>query len=308
MDHPNSHFHQQIFAKTKYTIRVARSHHDTMKFAFLAIVAVPLISNLITAWNVDSRCTRRRELEGSRFEEAEQRHETKISGRKLRGPDDGHLEVDRLDVSNSEAVGEAATEAVDIRRELQSPIVFQLKMYWKEGYCWQEEWDERRYRWCLQCEGSTCSENDYLLIKECSSSSRQRFIYQGGKLKPYTRQDLCWTRTLVNAHQLKPCGNDDTQFIKGLQYDGNFEIHPNGFPDDCLTCQHHPKSGEIIRRSDCEVARNDKNGLWVMINKEGENDGGVGDNGGNGGVSSGNAQDNGREYCDFIECGLCEGM
>lgn len=83
-------------------------------------------------------------------------------------------------------------------------------------------------------------------------------------------------------------------------------MHPNGFPDDCLTNQHHPKSGEIIRCSHCEVARNDKTSLWVMINKEGGGVGGDGGGGDNGG-GSGNTQDNGREHCDSTECGLCQG-
>jgi hypothetical protein len=183
-------------------------------------------------------------------------------------------------------------------------------MYWEEGYCWQEEWDERR--WCLQCAGGSCGENDNLVIEECSSSDDQRFVYQGEKLKPYTRQDLCW-----NAHQLKPCGDDDTQLIKGLQYDGNFEMHPNGNSDDCLVNQdHHPKSGETVLPSSCATARYDKTSLWVMINKGGGGDGGGDDGGGSGGGGDGGggggggtqADFKGSEYCDSTECGLCQGM
>lgn len=31
---------------------------------------------------------------------------------------------------------------------------FQIKMHWEEGFCWQEEWRERK--WCWQCEGGNC--------------------------------------------------------------------------------------------------------------------------------------------------------
>jgi uncharacterized membrane protein YgcG len=284
-----------------------------MKLSFISIAAVTVISNLATAWEVDSRCTGRRELEDVRFglNEAEQRHHVKISGTKLRGADHNPLEEDWLDASNVKVVGGAVGEVVDFRRELQSSTVFQLKIYWQEGYCWQDEWNERR--WCLQCEGSSCGENDYLLIRECSSSSKQRFVYQDGKLKPNTSQDLCWTRTGRNAHQLKSCGNNDKQLINGLKYSGNFEMHPNGYPDDCLTQQHHPKDGEIVRGQSCSLARNDKTSLWVMINKDsggGGGGGGGGSDGGGGGSSSGGgtrARDRGSEYCDTTKCGLCEG-
>jgi hypothetical protein len=277
-----------------------------MKLAFISIVAGVLIINFATAWDEDGRCTRRRELEGVHFDLNEQEGllNAKVSEANLRGHVDGTLEVDALYASDVEIVGEAAEEAVDIQRKLAS-TVFQLKMYWKEGYCWQEEWKERK--WCLQCQGGSCGENDYLLIETCSSSSSQKFVYEGEQLKPYTRQELCWERTGRNAHQLKKCSSSSTQIIKGLKFDGNFEMHPNGYPDDCLTNQHHPKSGEIIRGQSCSLARNDKTSLWVMINKDGSG-GGDGGGGGGGGGGGTQARDKGSEYCDTNSCGLCEVM
>jgi hypothetical protein len=320
-------------------------HHslcDAMKLAFLVIAVGTAIRNLASAWDVSSRCTRRRKLEAFRFDlsEAEQRHNTKISEKNLRGPLDGpleayaprgsddfirsdfikakrqhdtkisgknsraplddSLEVDNVHESHVDAIGEAVGQAVDIHRKLQS-TAFSLKMYWQEGYCWQEEWDERK--WCLECQGSSCGEGDYLVIETCSSSSTQKFVYEGENLKPYTSQDLCWERTGRNAHQLKKCASSSEQIIKGIKFDGNFEMHPNGYSDDCLTNQHHPKSGEIIRGQSCSAARNDKTSLWIMINKDGSNGGDDGDE--NGG--SGNSSDRGREYCDSTTCGLCEG-
>jgi hypothetical protein len=134
-----------------------------------------------------------------------------------------------------------------LHRKLDELDVIQLQMYWQEGTCWQAEWRPRE--WCLRCEGSTCQKDDYLVLDECSSSSRQRFIYQkypgtgGGKIMPFTNQDLCWTRTRVNAHQLKPCGNQtyvdrqglDIQIIVGLDLDAPSELHPNGIYDKCMS-------------------------------------------------------------------------
>lgn len=102
--------------------------------------------------------------------------------------------------------------------------------------------------WCLRCEGSTCEPDDYLVLDECGSSSRQRFIYKpvpgsgGGKISPYTKPDLCWTRTRVNAHQLRPCGvktyvdryDHDIQIIIGFENDVPFELHPNGITEKCM--------------------------------------------------------------------------
>lgn len=133
-----------------------------------------------------------------------------------------------------------------VHRKLSELDVFQLQMYWEEGACWQAEWRSRE--WCLRCEGSTCQEDDYLVLEECSSSSRQRFVYQqypgsgGGKIMPFTNQGLCWTRTRVNAHQLRPCGNHayvdrqglDIQIIVGLNLDIPSELYPNGIYDKCM--------------------------------------------------------------------------
>ena len=288
-----------------------------MKLTFISIAAVTFISD-VAPWNVDDRCTRR-QLEEFRFDpnKAGQEQSTKIAQKIRRAPSGGPLSTDLHYVSDVvQVVGEDVGGAVNDRRELQSSTEFQLKMYWEAGYCWQEEWDERL--WCLQCEGGSCSESDKLVIEECSSSSSQCFVYQGEKLKPCTRQGLCW-----NGEQLKPCDDsDDMQLIKGLQYDGNFEMHPNGNPDDCYAnYHHHPKSGEKVGRLSCATAQTDKTSLWVMINKGGGGDsggsggdggsggGGEGGGGGDSGGSGGNQADfRGSEYCDSIECGLCQGM
>ena len=149
-------------------------------------------------------------------------------------------------------------------------------MYWEEGYYWQEEDFERR--WCLNCQSGSCEEGDALDIQKCADGSdEQRFIYEevpgsgGGRIKPFTRQDLCWTSLGDDrsGHELTPCDLNCRQIILGLQYEGRFEMNPNGRINDCLVQHHHPKKGEVVHANDCVSSRGDTTSFWVMINKEG---------------------------------------
>jgi hypothetical protein len=125
-------------------------------------------------------------------------------------------------------------------RHLNNITNFQIKMYWEEGYCWQEEWEERE--WCLECEAS-CGQDDHIWLQKCDEGEvKQRFTYENinqtikaVKIKPLNRQDLCWTRTGINEMQLKPCGDSykdeegrDLQILIGFEEIGKFELHPNG--------------------------------------------------------------------------------
>jgi hypothetical protein len=163
---------------------------------------------------------------------------------KTNDQNDRHARADRPSstsvISSTRSLSGTMTYA---NRDLESLAVFQIKMYWEEGYCWQEEWNKRR--WCLECKGSSCDEDDYLWLQECSSSSMQKFIFEpvagtgGGKIIPYSRLDLCWTRTRVNAHQLKPCGDNTMDsrgralnVLIGFTFDSEFELHPNGYHNE----------------------------------------------------------------------------
>jgi hypothetical protein len=119
-------------------------------------------------------------------------------------------------------------------RELEETY-FQLKLYHEPGYCWQSEWEDRV--WCAECT-KECEEWDYLEIQKCDSAeNKQYFTYEampngvGGRIKPMTNLSLCWERTRVNAHQLKPCDDIDgvvnvTQIVRDFDYSDKFELHP----------------------------------------------------------------------------------
>jgi hypothetical protein len=108
-----------------------------MKFAFISIPAIALLNNLAAAWNVDSRCTKRRELEGFPFDPNEPDLRL-IEDKEEKFPLDPsgiNLSTTMLSTKNLRGTNAHA------HRELESLTAFQLKMYWEEGYCWQEEWD-----------------------------------------------------------------------------------------------------------------------------------------------------------------------
>ena len=190
-------------------------------------------------------------------------------------------------------------------------VTFQLKMYWEEGYYWQEESFERK--WCLECDGA-CSPGTLLDIQRCDSSSKQRFVYEevpgsgGGRLKPRSRQDLCWTRQGTQVHELEPCDLNCRQIILGIQYEGKFEMHPNGRPLDCLEQHHHPRAGEVVRAKDCIESRGDDTSYWIMINKRGGNYTDVDEEEEE--LLRGNytITDFGNDFCDDDnKCSLCQG-
>jgi hypothetical protein len=204
-----------------------------MTFSYKLISTIALLSGLVAAWDVDDRCLRRREREGFPFDSSE-------PDTSLTEDEKESIPFDSSMVSSTKRLRGSNPYA---NRDLESLTVFQVKMYWEEGYCWQEEWKERS--WCWECEGGSCGENDYLWLQECSSSSSQKFLYEpvagsgGGSIKPYSSLDLCWTKTRVNAHQLKPCGDNytdsrgrDQQVLIGFAFDSEFELHPNGYHDE----------------------------------------------------------------------------
>lgn len=137
---------------------------------------------------------------------------------------------------------------------------------------------------------------------------------------PVTKPHLCWTRTRVNAHQLKPCGTNaytdaqgrDVQIIVGFDINSPSELHPNGLPNKCMDNHHDPKADELVRAGSCEEARKNKTNKWQAINKSGS--GTVVEPAT---ILSLGPQDEddewpevqplGKDYCNDKKCGLCQG-
>ena len=163
---------------------------------------------------------------------------------------------------------------MDHSNDVELVYRFNLRLYWGgPDYCWQEESIERR--WCLECPGNMCNENDILWITECNTTdTKQHFVWIGedderGRLSPYTRPDLCWQRipemSTMLQFKLRSCNEtENLQLFSGFNMTKQFELHPEGQPNSCMTNDHHPRAGEFIYSEPCDIARFDNTSQWIV--------------------------------------------
>lgn len=170
-----------------------------------------------------------------------------------------------------EGVKDYCIDPRDDPLELNSDT-FYIKLFWREGYTWQEETVERK--WCWQCEGSRCNVGDRMKISRCDDGNDEfNFIKQdnGIQIKVFDR-DLCLEMDSSGARDLLVVEGCDASKMEqrflpgtpgdGLSFDGDrFELRPVS-KEGCFTQQHHPKEGEDIFLHDCVVARNDRTSFW----------------------------------------------
>jgi len=214
-----------------------------------SLLTTALIISTAFAWELDSRCPgdSRRLEEDSESPYIHQLAETKDAymTRSLRGT------------------------PAETNRALLS--TFQLKMYWEEGFCWQQEWIERR--WCMSCQGEKCTKGEHLWIQFCDEGdATQKFTYLpvsgsgGGQLKTETA-NLCLERVTDKIHLLAECKGSDSnnQIFTGIKTDGSrFHLKPKGEESKCLTNKaHYPKDGELIWAVACSLAENTHTGEWT---------------------------------------------
>jgi hypothetical protein len=94
--------------------------------------------------------------------------------------------------------------------------------------------------WCVECEyhssssGSSCREGDMLVVDDCGSSPRQRFIMDGNRISPHGSPDLCLQRSDNNV-RLRDCSSSvSRQQWYGVDENDEFELYTgsNGRDDD----------------------------------------------------------------------------
>lgn len=218
---------------------------------FLITLCLLMVLSLANSWRDDDRCFTSHHLE-------HQIHRDTLF-------DIEDLTEETIEESDSSA--RLLTES-----ELQGGRRFNLKMHWKEGYCWQHEWIERR--WCMECAGSDCNEDDVLEIQVCETSStsskRQEFKWLpaeekgAGRLK-VSNKNLCLERVSVNFFKLKPCTVSVKQILVGFKADGPFELHPQGDENKCLNQHHHPKPFEEVYTTTCSLAKLYYTNQWEAV-------------------------------------------
>lgn len=158
-----------------------------------------------------------------------------------------------------------------VNQERKLRASFQLKMFWREGICWQSEWTERK--WCMSCEGDTCGAGEQLWIEFCDSSKVvQKFDFipvngtTVGKIKTVSA-DLCLERINDEEIRLNSCASvSDKQSFTAFQRGDIFELSPLGHRHQCLVNKkHHPKQREVIYVTSCKIARTYRTSAWVAF-------------------------------------------
>jgi hypothetical protein len=147
-----------------------------------------------------------------------------------------------------------------------TPDFFRIKLYWQEGYYWQEESFERKF--CMKCKNE-CFEGNRLYITECSSySSHFDYVEVGSSAEVLIKvsgKDLCFERanrvvSLATCNETLPT---QRWFAKDGSFEGDkVEISQRGFENFCMTQHHHPKHGEEIYMDRCANAIRDNTQFW----------------------------------------------
>lgn len=144
---------------------------------------------------------------------------------------------------------------------------FKLKMYWEEGYYWQEESFERK--WCMRCRGGSCSSGDKIYIEECDDDGVERFDFD------YVNRDEVLIKINGSDRCLERAGRDiyvrSCDSGKSLQRwwaktgdfdESRFEISQLGATNLCVTQRHHPKPDEEVELEPCTQARESQTSFW----------------------------------------------
>ncbi|KAL3939442.1 MAG: hypothetical protein SGBAC_005844, partial [Bacillariaceae sp.] len=169
---------------------------------------------------------------------------------------------------------------------------FQIRLYWEEGYYWQEDRDEMFY--CMECadcdeystgdgddadcrsRGSSsarCREGHLIWVEWCNRRDYQFEIIQHYDSSNQVRvhgTDLCFSTVRNRYLELRPCQKSDAlQLWSPIADTKRFELRPfdqrNWTRDEarCLSQQHHPKSEELVALHSCAEARQDETVYWT---------------------------------------------
>lgn len=170
---------------------------------------------------------------------------------------------------------------------------FQLRLYWKSGYNWQES-DEETW-WCMECakcdshtledgvdadcvvagsSGSSCREEHNLWIRKCKDDRRD-FKFNiitnpgSGDQVRVAGTNLCLSTVNNKYLELKSCNEASSrQLFAPIENLSKFLLRPynqRNWTDNvakCVSQLHHPKDKEVLGLHHCERARNDQTMYW----------------------------------------------
>ena len=168
-----------------------------------------------------------------------------------------------------------------------SEVGFRLRLFWDDGYFWQERRTETW--WCMCCaDNNKCKRNSKLQIDDCRNASRSTRFAVKRINENYQASDVHWRPCpcvslllifpqfrVVNSNycmqkmrgrsiRLKPCSNrNKLQQFKDYSPTEKFDLRPVRYPSRCLSQHHHPKQGEEIYAETCSKAHRHDTGYWI---------------------------------------------
>mmetsp|Transcript_12561 Transcript_12561/g.26401 ORF Transcript_12561/g.26401 Transcript_12561/m.26401 type:complete len:189 (+) Transcript_12561:141-707(+) len=145
-------------------------------------------------------------------------------------------------------------------RELNS--YFNLRLFWKRGYRWQESSSEKK--WCMQCTLSGCPEGSSIKIDTCDrSDSRQQFYFDNRRIRSRKNKQVCLERQ-GRSIKLDQCNNSSSQKWSGLFESREFQLRIPGSSNKCASQHHHPKAHERVYMESCKLSVENKTDKWIV--------------------------------------------
>lgn len=246
---------------TPPTIKLTNEKRNTFftsKKTMLRLSNVLLLSAILgsaSAWEEDDRCFKRRLGRDSIANKESAARTPKQS----------------LSVVHEAETAQTARVPLTTRQLAQSETtVFHLKMYWEEGFCWQNEWRERA--WCFDCDGRDCNIDDIVSTQICADTPLQEFVWipdenknDGRGWLKVANKDLCLERVTGQSFRLQPCdSNGNRQKFVGFSFTKPFELKPVGYDKNCISQLHHPKPDEELYGESCSSARRSFTNKWQV--------------------------------------------
>ena len=167
-----------------------------------------------------------------------------------------------------------------------------LKLYWQEGYEWQEKLTDLNY--CAECDRDDCTKGESLELGKCEyMRPQQKFIStiweygENNYMQIHLNDDRssCFTHSSVRQLVFQTCLlPNDPLFHKQLFWGRpsqtmGFKVHPvtkwlEPNREKCLTNHHHPRESEYLYFDFCWVAERATTDQWILnFNEDPENEG-----------------------------------
>jgi hypothetical protein len=142
---------------------------------------------------------------------------------------------------------------------------FRLRLFWEQGYNWQDSTSERF--WCAEC-AENCSSGSHLQIGKCSEIEKQQWLANGLTIRFAPNPSLCVTSSgfgINNPLRLHHCNGGNDQNFYEVKENARFELQPASLLGDrCVSQQHHPKDGEILYPEMCSKTRSTDTSYWQV--------------------------------------------